>query len=711
MKREPPLKPGDLFQNQFEIRRLIGAGGHAFVYEAYDQFMEREVALKLIEIPEVSPRDRRRRARTEAQVMAAITHPNVVRVHGSGVADERWIYLVMELLKGRSLRQVLLELGTLTLAEALLIVRQIAEGVHAAHLQGVIHRDLKPDNVFIERGNHVRVFDFGVAKKQGPDSPTTERDLVQGTGVYMSPEHIECTGVTTASDVFALGVIYYEILFGCCPALVSYMRTGLGLIECQISIAPPTLAELLPNFPSYASRFAERMLAKSPAERIADMAEVASLARNYSARLAREGAAELIEVRDLSITSAVRPGRPRAAVLVQQMLRPNAEGTTSPALQGSPLPFAAFPSDGRPRDAALALAASNALTVPLSQLMGTTPIQGPLARPARDRLDSVGPAGLRVQRLPIPIASVVHEPEPPLDSSLATSPPVGSTTSFERERDSSSAIQRENARESEHSLRAVELATARPRDLPIRAVVRSRSSKLTATSQHRYFKWTVASGVGFGALLGTAIGLGALKWRPHAQTPSVSLSAAWIVPAASIPAFDRVPSFEPAKASADDAQIAMPQATPMGMPSSGASAVTTPAQPVVAASAAPLVARPGIAPRPRTVTAAATHGTIPPSAAKLSPKARTAAPASSLSRPTDHATKEPKDRTSGAASNPLRKRWIRMLDDNELGLPSSGLDEPAPVPKGSAAPRSKEAAPMPSKPFGLKLLFPPEGDR
>ncbi len=305
MRRDPSLKPGDLFQNQYAIRGVLGAGGHAFVYRAYDEVMAREVALKLIEISPESGADRTRRARREAQVLSRLNHPNVVGVHSAGVNDDGWIYIVMELLHGPSLRAVLQEFRTLSTAEALLIGAQIAEGVHAAHLLNTIHRDLKPENVILERGNRVRVIDFGVAKYELPDAQTTQRDIVPGTLLYMSPEQVQGVRVTPCADVFALATIVYEMIAGIRPAFIGLEVVDLNTVTYQlINTMPPRLDTFVPGVPSYVGRTLHHMLAKNPKDRLQVMAEAASLFRGHLERVLAEGGELVSVIRELAMLSA-----------------------------------------------------------------------------------------------------------------------------------------------------------------------------------------------------------------------------------------------------------------------------------------------------------------------------------------------------------------------------------------------------------------------
>ena len=230
--RNPPFKKGDSVKG-YEIQRLIGSGGQGFVYEAIDDFLKLPVAIKAIPNTLDTSRNLRERARSEARLLARIRHPNVVQVTTADVTDDGVVCIVMDLLKGRSLRSMLRELNRVSVDEALLIGEQIAEGVQAAHEQMAIHRDLKPENVYIEPGNSVKVLDFGIAKITGLGAVTTQENLVQGTVQYMSPEHLQARPVTPRSDVFALGCILYELMSGSTPAAigVSFDRCSRSQLE------------------------------------------------------------------------------------------------------------------------------------------------------------------------------------------------------------------------------------------------------------------------------------------------------------------------------------------------------------------------------------------------------------------------------------------------------------------------------------------------
>jgi serine/threonine-protein kinase len=294
-----PFAPGAQFQ-KFEIRRLIGRGGHAYVYHCYDQFLDRHVALKVIPDPIERGRDLQRRAQLEARVLCKLQHPNLVHVFDAGTIDDEIVYLVMELLEGRTLRDVFREFRSLSVAEVLRIGAQIADGVHAAHELNAIHRDLKPENVFVQAGNAIKVLDFGIAKLLGASNQTTQKDLLHGTMLYMSPEHLQGLGVTPRSDIYALGTILYEAIAGGPPCLLGVDEPTIReLAWIQIARIPKPLDELVRGIPHFVARGIQRMLAKDPAERFPTMAEVAALMRANLARLESESRGTLSQGREL----------------------------------------------------------------------------------------------------------------------------------------------------------------------------------------------------------------------------------------------------------------------------------------------------------------------------------------------------------------------------------------------------------------------------
>src|SRR6202161_2516240 len=210
----------------YEILSAIGAGGMGEVYQAHDSNLRRDVAIKVL--PEAFAHDPERlsRFRREAQLLAALNHPNIATIHGLEDSNGT-TYLVMELVPGDTLAQRIKHDGAVPIEEALAIAKQIAEALEAAHEKGIIHRDLKPANVKLTPEGKIKVLDFGLAKAFAEDpstvdmsnSPTlsqaaTMQGVILGTAAYMSPEQARGRAVDKRTDIWAFGCVLYELLTG-----------------------------------------------------------------------------------------------------------------------------------------------------------------------------------------------------------------------------------------------------------------------------------------------------------------------------------------------------------------------------------------------------------------------------------------------------------------------------------------------------------------
>ena len=262
------LRPGDRL-GVYTITRLLGAGGMGEVWRARDDRIGRDVAIKVL-LPHLShDADRVRRFGSEARAAGALNHPNIVTVYDVGEHDGM-PYLVSECLEGRNLRQRL-EAGPVPTGEAVVLARGITHGLAAAHASGIVHRDLKPENVFIrsDRGG-VKILDFGLAKLQsGVDALRTNASgtvsgVMAGTAGYIAPEQLKDEPTDARADLFALGVILYEMLSGRHPFRCSSTFETLNAV---LTVNPPDLSATNGQVPASLSSVVMRLLEKAPQAR------------------------------------------------------------------------------------------------------------------------------------------------------------------------------------------------------------------------------------------------------------------------------------------------------------------------------------------------------------------------------------------------------------------------------------------------------------
>jgi serine/threonine protein kinase len=283
-----PLQIGARFLDKYEIRREIGHGGQASIYLGQHIFTAREVAIKIIHSPRGVTREMLLRGKSEARALGKLDHPNIVVMHDAGVTDEGLFYIVMELLRGHSLRAALTAHGRLGVEELLRLAIQAGEAVQAAHEVPMIHRDLKPDNIYITKGNRLKVLDFGIAKLLNEIGFTTRKDVVIGSLLYMSPEQVLGLPITAQSDICALGLMMFEALIGKHPSLLVFERdlsqrrepyrqaTLADMPPIQVSRMPPSLSELDPDIPNHVAQVVQRAMAKVAEDRFSSMRDFVS---------------------------------------------------------------------------------------------------------------------------------------------------------------------------------------------------------------------------------------------------------------------------------------------------------------------------------------------------------------------------------------------------------------------------------------------------
>ncbi|QQS46344.1 MAG: SUMF1/EgtB/PvdO family nonheme iron enzyme [Acidobacteriota bacterium] len=261
---------GRLIDGRYRLDSLIGKGGMGDVYQATHVHLDSEFAVKLLKPEFVANETAIRRFRLEARAAGRIQHPNAIRVTDFGVSPENIVYLVMDLINGYSLRSLMNDGKPIDFIRTVNIARQICGAVDAAHRSGVIHRDIKPDNILIEKvGNNerVKVLDFGIAKLR--ETKATDRYLTQagtiiGTPQYMSPEQCQGKEIDARSDIYSIGIILYEMLAGHVPFdAVSTLQ----VVQMQLHDKPQPLSEAAPHVSEALARVVCRALEKDPANR------------------------------------------------------------------------------------------------------------------------------------------------------------------------------------------------------------------------------------------------------------------------------------------------------------------------------------------------------------------------------------------------------------------------------------------------------------
>jgi hypothetical protein len=269
--RAPAAAPpaGRVVGGRYRVERLLGRGGMGSVYEATQIEIGRRVALKLLNRELVSDPQAVERFRREARAAGRLQHPNAVTIYDFGIEENGEAFLAMELLDGPTLRDELRARAPLSPREVVDVLAPVADAVDAAHAEGIIHRDLKPDNIMLVRqgdGRTVKVLDFGIAKLAAPEmgGGTLTGTGVIGTPFYMSPEQGEGVRLDARSDVYALGVIAFEMLTGQVPFRA---ETPVATVVKHINTPPPRPSSFVPSLAGPVEAAVLHALEKDPARR------------------------------------------------------------------------------------------------------------------------------------------------------------------------------------------------------------------------------------------------------------------------------------------------------------------------------------------------------------------------------------------------------------------------------------------------------------
>lgn len=256
---------------RYEIKSELGRGGMATVYRAYDPRFEREVALKVLPREFLHDGSFRVRFEREAKTIASLEHPAIVPVYDVG-EDDGQPYFVMRLMPGGSLSDIISK-GSIPLKEAARVMNRLGPALDEAHAKGIIHRDLKPGNILFDRSHEPYVSDFGIAKIAQSQGSTVTGGAIIGTPAYMSPEQAQGDPIDGRSDIYALGVILYEMLAGVQPYQAT---TPMAVVVKHITDPIPHILDWNPNLPGGIEAIIEKAMAKNPDQRFSTAGEMAT---------------------------------------------------------------------------------------------------------------------------------------------------------------------------------------------------------------------------------------------------------------------------------------------------------------------------------------------------------------------------------------------------------------------------------------------------
>jgi len=256
--------------NRYDLERELGRGGMGVVYKARDTQLDRPVALKFLGSLVDGSEEFRQRFQREARAAAQVSHPNILSIYDIGV-EQGSTYIAMEYIEGPNLNQYLGQKGKLSVREAINLINQACLALEAIHQAGIVHRDIKPDNILIAKGGLVKLMDFGLAKGYG--AKLTGSHVIMGTPCYMSPEQARGGDVGPKSDIYAIGLVLYELLTG-----ETVFSDG-NVLERQILELPPPPSKKVEGVPELLDQIIMKAIAKDPNERFASAEEFSKYLR------------------------------------------------------------------------------------------------------------------------------------------------------------------------------------------------------------------------------------------------------------------------------------------------------------------------------------------------------------------------------------------------------------------------------------------------
>ena len=320
-----PLTTGQILQNRYQILAILGKGGMGIVYQAYDPVLQRTVAIKVLPPQLTLDAEFVARFQREAIASANLRHANIVTVYDVGQQAGEY-FIIMEYLEGTTLEQVLANGGPMSMAQASKIVTQIASALDHAHSRGIVHRDVKPSNVMLDGQDRAVLMDFGLVRA-GEGFGPTRSSIVIGTPEYMAPEQVMGQAIDRRTDIYAFGVVIYEMLSGKTPFAHT---TPLATAHAQAYEAPPPLRTITRAVPESAETVVMKALSKVPAARYQSAGD---LARDFSQAIdgtMPAGLAALPILASAGAAPSVQKQSPSSAGSPATVVSPSSTGRPSP---------------------------------------------------------------------------------------------------------------------------------------------------------------------------------------------------------------------------------------------------------------------------------------------------------------------------------------------------------------------------------------------
>jgi serine/threonine protein kinase len=266
-----------ILNNRYRLIEQIGSGGMAVIYKAQDMELGRLVTVKVLRPSLVSDPEFLMRFKREAQAAANLSHPNIVIVYDVGQDGPKTHYIVMEYVPGQDLKKLIRARSSFEVDEALAIVIEVCKGVGYAHRAGLVHCDVKPQNILVTPDNRIKVTDFGIARALTGAAPQVE-DMVWGSPHYFSPEQAAGETPTPASDVYSIGVVLFELLTGRLPFTGSDYQ---ALAMAHLKEQPPSILDLNPALPPELDKIIRKVMSKEPSARYRTADQLGRILEKY----------------------------------------------------------------------------------------------------------------------------------------------------------------------------------------------------------------------------------------------------------------------------------------------------------------------------------------------------------------------------------------------------------------------------------------------